>query len=343
MLLPLFLAIGILVALAPGRAAAAQDSTQADTAKSLPLKPTRTVSFSTDEGTWVSLDVSADGKTIVFDLVGDLYTLAITGGTAKRITEGMGFDGQPRYSPDGKTIVFTSDRSGAENLWLVDADGKNPRALTTGDKAQHISPEWTPDGNYIVASKSPNGVLGSSYDLTLFHKDGGTGIKLTGSGTTPAPSAPPTPFTPPPYDNYLGAAFGKDPRFVYASVKRGGFAYNQQLGQGWQVAIYDRETGKTFLRTSAVGGGMRPVVSPDGKLLVYASRFDGNTALRLRDLVSGDESWLLAAIQRDDIESRYTRDVLPGYAFTPDSKSLVISYGGKLWRVAVPGGGGGGG
>src|SRR5207302_1675559 len=83
---------------------------------SLPLTPTRPLRFTTDEGTWVSLDVSPDGTTIVFELLGDLYTIPIAGGKATRITSGQAFDAQPRFSPDGRSIVFVSDRSGADNV-----------------------------------------------------------------------------------------------------------------------------------------------------------------------------------------------------------------------------------
>ena len=102
---------------------------------SLPLKPTRTVDFTTSEGTWLSLDVSPDGQTLVFELLGDLYTLPLSGGDAKRITSGPAFDSQPRYSPNGKQIVFLSDRSGSENIWVCDADGANARPVTKGDKS----------------------------------------------------------------------------------------------------------------------------------------------------------------------------------------------------------------
>ena len=174
----------LLAPVAPSVTLDAQAPAGADSAKKkqgdLPLEAARSIGFSTDEGTWMSLDVSPDGRTIVFDLVGDLYTMPVGGGAATRITEGMAFDGQPRFSPDGKSILFVSDRSGYENLWLVDADGKNPRALTKDTKAQYISPEWTPDGDYIVVSKNMTGVLGSTYDLQLIHRNGGAGIKLTG-------------------------------------------------------------------------------------------------------------------------------------------------------------------
>jgi Tol biopolymer transport system component len=331
-------AIALLVASAPavyGQKPAADSTKKTAPESDLPIIPTRHTRFTTDEGTWMSLDVSPDGKAVVFDLVGDLYTVPIIGGTAARITSGMGFDGQPRFAPDGKSIVYVTDRSGYENLWQVDADGHNPRALTKDKDAQYISPAWTPDGRYLVVSRNKTGILGSKYDLVLLNAAGGTGIPLT---TIPKDGPPPPPNTPPPYDNYLGAAFGNDARYIYASVKHGRFKYDQMLSDAWQIAVYDRNTGKTFVRTTNVGGGMRPTLSRDGHWLAFGSRHDGITGLRLRDLQSGDEIWLAKTITRDDMESRYTRDILPGYAFTPDSKSIVISYGGKLWKVDVPSG-----
>ena len=90
--------------------------------------PSRTMAFTTSEATWLSLDLSPDGKTIVFELLGDLYTLPVTGGEATRITSGQAYDMQPAFSPDGKKLVFISDRNGSENVWIANADGTKPRA-----------------------------------------------------------------------------------------------------------------------------------------------------------------------------------------------------------------------
>src|SRR4051794_22383251 len=125
-----------------------------DAGGGLPLVPTRPLMFTTDEGTWMSVDVAPDGRTLVFDLLGDLYTLPITGGSATRITSGQAFDAMPRFSPDGKHIAFVSDRSGALNLWVADADGTHPRQLsrTEGFGYDYLSPTWTPDGKAVVVS-----------------------------------------------------------------------------------------------------------------------------------------------------------------------------------------------
>lgn len=131
----------------------------------LPIKPTETIEFTTDEGTWMSLDVSPDGQTIIFDLLGDIYTLPISGGEATRIIGGMSFESQPKFSPDGKKIVFLSDRSGAENVWLANADGSDPKPLTKGRNQMFCSPTWTPDGRYVVVSR------GDRSDRDLFALD----------------------------------------------------------------------------------------------------------------------------------------------------------------------------
>src|SRR3954469_4553401 len=102
----------------------------------LPLKPARKLEFDTDQGTWMSVDVSPDGKTIIFDLVGDLYTMPFSGGEAKKITAGMAFNAQPSFSRDGKKIAFISDRGGAENVWIANSDGTNPVQLSQDEQSE---------------------------------------------------------------------------------------------------------------------------------------------------------------------------------------------------------------
>jgi Tol biopolymer transport system component len=296
-----------------------------DAKKPLPLEGTRTLSFTTDEGSWMSLDVSPDGQTIVFELLGDLYTLPIAGGEATRITEGMAFDSQPRYSPDGKTIVFLSDRDGADNLWTANADGTDPKALTKGKQNVFRSPEWTPDGKYVAASKMTPGTPPSMH-LWMYHVDGGSGVKLTGNGSE---------------DKNLwalGPAFGRDPRYVWFTERTAAGSVYNQMAFRWQLGVYDRHTGENYRQSDELGAAMRPVLSPDGRWLVYATRWDAQTGLRLRDLQSGDDSWLAYPVTRDDQESASTRDLMPGSSFTPDSAALITSFDGKLWRINVPDG-----
>jgi Tol biopolymer transport system component len=291
--------------------------------KDLPLEPVRDIVFDTTEGSWISLDVAPDGRSLVFELVGDLYSLPIDGGVATRIASGMTFDSQPRFSPDGSKIVFVSDRSGDENVWIANKDGGEPKAITKGKNTRYWSPEWTPDGKYIIVSKSGNATTGTQ--LWLYHIDGGTGVNLTGSEERRQL-------------NPLGAAFGKDDRFVYFTERTAAGSVYNQMSFRWQLGVYDRQTGENFRMSDELGSAMRPVLSPDGRWLVYATRWDAQTGLRVRDLKSGDDSWLIYPVTRDDQESASTRDLMPGSSFTPDSKALITSFDGGIWRVEVPSG-----
>jgi len=295
----------------------------------LPLTPTTPLKFTTDEGTWLSLDVSPDGRTIVFELLGDLYTIPIEGGKATRITSGQMFDAQPHFSPDGKSIVFVSDRSQEDNLWIVNADGSHPRALTRETNQRFQSPTFTPDGKYVVVSRGN--------DIYMYYAaGGGAGLRLTGDSTPAGRGGAPGGGRGGAAPNvFLGPAVSHDGRYVYFAMRNSaGGGYNQ-TSLGWQIGELDRETGRTFTKTNAVGSGMRPELSPDGRWLAYGTRNNADESLMLRDLSSGDERLLLAKIQRDDQESRPNRDLLPTYAFTPDSKSIIIAHHGHFWRANV--------
>ncbi|MGH2668144.1 MAG: TolB family protein, partial [bacterium] len=131
-----------------GRAGAAEDDEKSKLEVNATPENARKVEFTTDEGTWMSVDVAPDGRSILFDLLGDLYRLPIEGGKARRLTSGPAWDYAPRTSPDGRAVVFCSDRSGNMNLWLMQADGGAPRPLTQETGAVFSSPSWTPDGLY---------------------------------------------------------------------------------------------------------------------------------------------------------------------------------------------------
>src|SRR5437867_363020 len=154
----------------------------------LTLQAARKIEFSTDEGTWISLDVSSDGRAIVFDLAGHLYRLDINGGNAVPITSGFSFESQPRFSPDGKQIVYVSDRSGADNVWISNSDGSATKRLTNDANTMFTSPTWTRDGRYILVSRLKPKGYGSVLEVWMYDIKGGSGIPVVQSkGTENAP------------------------------------------------------------------------------------------------------------------------------------------------------------
>ncbi|MBT31470.1 MAG: amidohydrolase [Thalassobius sp.] len=294
-----------------------KDSTKTekkDDKKALPLKPERNVSFTTSEGTWISLDVNPAGDSIVFDLMGDIYIIPFTGGNARAVTTGLPYDVHPRYNNDGNSIVFVSDSSGSDNIWTMDLKTNERKQITKDNNQNYFSADWSPDGKYIVGAKGRRNIK-----LYIYHKDGGGGIQITDK-----PDALKT--TDPTYNG--------DGTKIYFSQRRGAWNYNAQLPQ-YQVGCYDLETGEGSVVTSRYGSAFTPTLSPDGKWMVYGTRFEDETGLMLRNLDSGDESWLAYPVQRDEQESIAPLGVLPAMSFTPDSKFLVTSYGGKIYKIAI--------
>jgi Tol biopolymer transport system component len=314
----------------------AEAKTDGEKAKEgLPLKPERRIEFTTDEGTWISLDISRDGKTILFELLGDLYTVPLEGGDAVGITSGMAFDSQPRYSPDGSHLAFVSDRDGAENVWIANSDGSNPKQLSEEEQCLFVSPSWTPDGKYVFVTRMApgSGIWDLSEEIWMYHSKGGKGIQVTRSKPKPD-----TPFLE--WHNAMGPVASPDGRYLYYA-KRTGRQFLDMVSFDFplsQIARRDLTTGDEEVITEAPGSAMRPMVSPDGTKLVYGTRHQAETGLRLRDLSTGEERWLKYPVQRDAKESFGERDLLPGYAFTPDGREIVVSYGGRIHRVNVESG-----
>ncbi|MBK7598304.1 MAG: PD40 domain-containing protein [Acidobacteria bacterium] len=304
------------------------------TADGLTLKPARKVEFSTSEGTWMSLDISPDGRTILFDLLGDIYTLPITGGEAKPLLTGMSFDSQPRYSPDGRLIAFISDRDGADNLWIANADGSGLQQLSHETHADMFSPAWAVDGGQVIVSRVTPARTGIA-ELWSYPKTGAAGG--AGNRLGKPINAQPSPLVSAPPPGAYGPQPAADGRWLlYSSVTPR--VYRSTEWARAQVMRLDLTPGAeeplTFRRENA----FRPVISPDGKLMVYATRYESQTALRVREMANGEERWLKWPIQRDDIEAYASRDLLPNYTFTPDGKDLLISYGGKIHRLEVSSG-----
>lgn len=283
----------------------------------LPLEPERTINLNTSKGTWLSLDVHPSGEKIIFDYMGNLFEIPITGGEATQLTHGMGFDSQPVYSPNGNKVVFISDRSGGDNIWILDLKTMEARQRTEGKNYRMQGPTWTPDGEYIIAART--GLRDGVHKLRLYHNEAGGGTELM---DTPEDM------------KTIEPAMGKDEQYVWFSQRDGDWDYNATFPQ-YQISRYDRKTGERHTESARLGSAFRPTISSDGKWLVYGTRYDTETGLRIRNLENGNERWLAYPIQRDDMESRATRGVLPRIDFIPDNSAVVASYGGKIWRIPV--------
>lgn len=319
---------------APSAMAAAPDSTSAKAADSTasaaekPWKitedhgPTHTISFTTDEATWLDLDVSPDGKRIVFSILGDLYTLPIGGGEATRITSGSAYDIQPRFSPDGAWIAFTSDRGGLDNLWICDPSGKKARAVSGEKKSTVSQPAWTPDGDYLIGRKRVTDTSSiGAVELWMWHRKGGEGVQITKGEEQPdAAEVEPS----------------HDGAFLYYSARDARYVYDKDVNDGiWQIKRFDRKTGQAVPVTGEFGGACAPRLSPDGKTLAFTRRVRAKTRIELMDLATGRIRTLAEDVQRDDQQGFCADGTFPGYAWTPDGRAVVATAEGKIWRWDV--------
>ncbi|MFN0156729.1 MAG: amidohydrolase family protein [Bacteroidota bacterium] len=288
--------------------------------------PTRDIEFETTEGTWMAADVSPDGKQIVFDLLGDIFIMPIDGGDATLLLGGPAYEVQPRFSPDGKKISYTSDREGCDNIWVMDVDGKNTHSITKEKDRQTNNAVWTPDGQYLIARKHYRNTrsLGAG-EMWMYHISGGDGVQLTKRRNWQQNAADPE--------------ISPDGRYLYYDEDvspGGGFDYNRDpYGTIYVIHRLDRETGKSQRFVTGSGGSVRPVISPDGKLLAFVRRVRLNSVLYLRNMETGEEWPVYDQLSRDAQETWSIFGLYPGFSWTPDGKHIVIWAKGKLRKVDV--------
>ncbi|MEX2564842.1 MAG: amidohydrolase, partial [Cyclobacteriaceae bacterium] len=282
------------------------------------------VQFTTNEGTWMNLDVSPDGKTLVFDLLGDIYSLPITGGKANPLRTGLPFEIQPRFSPDGRWISFTSDAGGGDNIWVMREDGSEVRQVTKESFRLLNNADWMPDGNYLVARKhfTSRRSLGAG-EMWQYHISGGEGLQLTTRKNDQQDVNEPS--------------VSPDARYLYFSedmAPGGGFEYNRDPNkQIYLIKRYDFETGETRVMTGGPGGAARPQVSPDGKKLAFIKRIRTKTVLYIHDLETGEEWPVYDQLNKDQQTAWAIFGVYPGFDWMPDNESLVIWAGGKIKKI----------
>ncbi|MEQ9414261.1 MAG: amidohydrolase family protein, partial [Cyclobacteriaceae bacterium] len=284
------------------------------------------VKFTTNEGTWISLDVSLNDKTIAFELVGDVYTIPMEGGKAILLLGGSAFHSQPRYSQDGRHIIYVSDSSGSDQLWVMDSDGQHPRQVSSIAADIMLSPAWSVDDQSVFVT-----VIRGAFNrsATLFQIDINTGKEtnlLENTNGDPsrlisAPAAGP----------YMSSVRKTDGQLLYSSVTPR--AYGVRQGAKSVAMNFDPVSGKTSIIPLEKSNSMKPSFSHDGKWLVYAAESEGITGLRAQDMSTGREQWLAFPFQRNELEARASRDVVPNYSITHDSKHVIIAYQGKIHKI----------
>ena len=294
-----------------------------------PFGPATPVSFDTDEGTWMNLDVSPDGRTIVFDLMGDIYVMPVEGSgatPARRLLGGPAFEMQPRFSPDGKRIAFSSDRGGLWNIWTMDVNGGDLKQVSREQRWFINSPTWSPDGRFLFARRHfvSTRSLGAG-EVWMYHAAGSDGLQVTEKVSFQKDQGEP--------------AVSPDGRYLYYSkdVTPGvNFEYNKDPhGVIYAIIRRDLQSGQERALVTRPGGSITPRPSPDGKSLAFIRRVDLESHLFVRDLKSGDETDIFNQLDKDLQEAWAVLGVYAQYAWSPDSRFIYIWGKGKIWKVDV--------
>ncbi len=283
--------------------------------------PHHEVEISVAEGTFMS--VSAHGDRLVFDLLGDIWSLPLGGGDATRLTADAAWDSEPRFSPDGTRIAFVSDRGGNENIWTMATDGSDLQQVTHEEEARVTDPVWDPSGEWMVVRRRTVDTRSIGVtELWQVHLDGGSGFQLTKLDGDPHAGE---------------ATVSADGRYVYFSSRNSRFEYDHDpVGGLWRIVRLDRKTGQQRTIVGGAGSASRPELSPDGRTLAFVSRDRTKTLLEVMDLDTGRRRVVADWLDHDHMEGFALHGVYPDMAWLP-SGEIVLWAKGKLFRVSLDG------
>ena len=287
------------------------------------------VTIKTNETTWSSLDVAPNGEFMVFDMLGDLYKVSMSGGDATPLTQDFAWNIHPSISPDGKQIAFISDKDGLSNVWVMDIDGSNLRQVTKEKSNLIHSPKWSPDGEYLVVTK---GIMSSrsipAGEIWMYHKSGGDGLQIKARNSGKRDQ-----------QNIADPVFSHDGKYIYFTentVPGARFEYNRDPLEGiFAITRYDRETGEESRYISGTGGAVVPTPSPDGKYIAFVRRVKDRTALFIKDIKTGVETPLTLELERDMQEGFGSEGYFAYFDWMPDSSEIVYWTGGKFHIINV--------
>ena len=194
--------------------------------------------------------VFPDGRRLVYQQLSvdrNIWRIELAGGgqaagRERRTLSSTLYDANPQYSPDGRQIVFETDRAGTKGIWVADADGSNQRPLSVDEARPAGSPRWSPDGRRVVFDALTDG----QPEVYVVNTAGGPPLRLT---QDPASD--------------LIASWSSDGQWVYFRSMRGG------AGDIWKVSAAGGEP----QQVTRTGGGQQ-FESPDGKWLYFSKRTD---------------------------------------------------------------------
>ncbi|MEP0314961.1 MAG: amidohydrolase family protein [Hyphomonas sp.] len=308
------------------------------------------VTFELSEGSWMSLDISPDGKTLMFDLLNDIYKMPASGGPAVAVHQGSATQRSPQFSPDGQFIVYLSDESGADNVWISRADGSDARQITHETHAMVAGPAWSPDGESIAAVLTYSDIFRvRNSEIHLYSLDGTSDTVIVPPSESGKDVQEPR-FAPNGIDLYFTERISGD-HYVYMNTGAKNFAINRiDLERAYSAgnkrragnkSSQDRHPARHSDRRnqkrrviSGFGGATTPQISPDGKSIAFIRRLGAKTVLFVKNLGTGEERPIYQNLGRD-LHGDYLpqEHYYPAFDWFPDNRNIAIWAKGKLVRI----------
>ena len=265
---------------------------------------------------------SPDAREVVYSMAGSLWRQKIDSGVARQLTDGPGYDYQPDWSPDGKSVVYVSYRADAMELWLVDLENGKTLQLTAGG-AVNVEPRWSPDGKRIA-------YVSTTYHgrFHIFVADVRDGLLANIQRLTEETKSSLPRYYYAAYDTEINPVWSRDGEEILFVSNRG---HIYGTGGFWRMkATAGAEAREIHYEETTWKA--RPDFSPDGTKIVYSS-YLGRQWHQL---------WLLPAVGGDAFPISYG-DWDETYArWSPDGSQLAFisnrSGNTELWLQRIPGG-----